>query len=84
MALKKYGKTVSVTITGGTVVEFEGSNGIAAYNALMNHEQIIANGTPTGGDAADMIIPYHSVVYAVVTLTSETAEPAEDEMCVTD
>lgn len=84
MALKKYGKTVQVTVTGGSSFTFTGSDGIAAYNALMNHEQIIAKGSAQGGDPTDMIIPYHAVVYAIITLTSETAEPAEDAMCVTD
>ena len=84
MALKKYGKTVVVQLTGSVHYEFEGANGIAAYNALMNHEQIVANGTANGEVYEDVIIPYHAVVYATITLTSETAEPAEDEMCVTD
>ena len=83
MALKKYGKTVLVTLTDGTQFEFSGSDGIAAYNALMNHEQIMAK-APLDGTPVDLIIPYHAVVFAVVTLTSATAEPAEDAMCVTD
>lgn len=84
MALKKYGKIVVVQLTGGVHYEFDGANGFAAYNALMNHEQIVASGTANGESYEDVIIPYHAVVYATVSNTSVDAEIAVDNMCVTE
>lgn len=75
MALKKYTKTVVVTLTDASTVTFDGADGYAAYEALMNDGKIVADGK---------IIPYHAVVKATFTNGAVDAVAVQDNMCVTE
>lgn len=81
--MKQTSISVVITTLGGNEFTFADSVspglGVAALYALERGQDVI--GTAEG---SKIIVPYHAIDNAVVTMSTETAEDPEDDTCVVE
>lgn len=57
--------------------------GTTVRDQILHCDTVDGVGTVDAGDPTHYVVPYHAVVFAVVTVAdSESLTPAEDEFCV--
>ena len=82
--MKEIRYIVTIFTSDGEEHEFGGGSGNEAwgnivYEQLMSHKDI--DGIETGHLENEIIIPYHAIVYAIVTRQSSEAEVPADNFC---